>query len=87
MPTKRRNFGCYTPAATPNGVGAYLDAKAGDGAEYCDVLVHGISKKTGGWHPFDEVADFERHLDEIAARLWIKFLVGEEARKAYPKCR
>ena len=35
----------------------------------------------------ESLADFERHLDEIAARLWIKILVGEEARKAYPKCR
>ena len=33
------------------------------------------------------LADFERYLDEIAARPWFKIVVGEEARKAYPKCR
>lgn len=84
LPGKRRNFGYDTPAGTPEGVGAYLDSKFAAGAEYCDVMVHGVDKKTGAWHAFGDVAAFERHLDEIASRKWVKVVAGDEARKAYP---
>ena len=87
LPVSRRNFGYDTPAGTKDGVGAYLDAKAASGAEYCDVMVHGVGAKSGGWHPFRDVASYERHLDEIAARPWVKVVVGDEARKAYPQSR
>ena len=87
LPKARRNFGYDTPAGTPEGVGAYLDGKAAAGADYCDVMVHGIDKKTGAWHAFGDVAAFERHLDEIASRKWVKVVAGDEARKAYPPCR
>ena len=85
LSTRRRNFGCDTPAGTAQGVGAYLDAEVASGAECCDVLVHGVDPKYGGWRAFGDAAAFERHLDEIAARPWVKVVVGDEARKAYPK--
>ena len=85
LPVQRRNFGCDTPAGTVHGVGAYLDAEAAGGAEYCDILVHGIDRKSGGWRAFDDISSFECHLDEIAARPWVKIVVGDEARKAYPR--
>lgn len=86
LPKARRNFGYDTPAGTEEGVGAYLDAKAASGAEYCDVMVHGVGAKSPGWHPFRDVASYERHLDEIAARPWIRVVCGDEARKSYPPC-
>lgn len=86
LPKKRKNFGYDTPAGTEDGVGAYLDKRAAEGAEHCDVMVHGVGPKSGGWHPFRDVASFEKHLDEIAARPWVKVVVGDEARKAYPPC-
>ena len=85
LSTRRRNFGCDTPAGTAQGVGAYLDAEVASGAECCDVMVHGVDPKYGGWRAFGDAAAFERHLDEIAARPWVKVVVGDEARKAYPK--
>jgi peptidoglycan/xylan/chitin deacetylase (PgdA/CDA1 family) len=83
LPTKRRNFGCDTPAGTPAGVGAYLDGRAAAGETYGDVLVHGIDGKSGAWRAFGDVGSFERHLDEIASRRWVKVVVGDEARKAF----
>ena len=83
LPKNRRNFGYDTPAGTPAGVGAYLDGKAAAGATFCDVLVHGVDEKTGAWHAFRDVGSFERHLDEIASRKWVKVVVGDEARKAF----
>ena len=48
--------------------GRVLDAALAKNPKALDLLIHGITKATGGWGPFDDETDFANFLNAVAER-------------------
>lgn len=63
----RPNFGQDAEGASRRDVTKYLLGSYWSGLRHVDCMIHGIERKKGGWMPFEDIADFNRFLNEIAA--------------------
>lgn len=64
----RQNFGrVWGDGLSLRDVTSFMLSRFGCGERHVDLMIHGIDRAQGGWMPFEDVADFIRFLDEIAA--------------------
>lgn len=62
MDWHRNNFGLGTK---PGDVAKFVAERSAKGEKIVDLLVHGVNKNGGAWHPFDSPAHFEEFVKEV----------------------
>lgn len=63
----RLNFGEPIPPSSTQSLTHHIDNNFFRGSIHVDVMIHGISRATGGWRPFETVGAFKAFLDELKA--------------------
>lgn len=79
----RANFG---GAYRKGQITEFLERRKKTGWRHVDISVHGITKATGGWEPFDSIEEFIGFLDEIKAveaKGWVKVVPYSAAHRRY----
>lgn len=66
----RPNVGEYAPdGESYSDIGGFLRHCYYLGYPHLDIVAHGIVRAEGGWHPFEDAADFERFCRDIQAEV------------------
>lgn len=63
----RLNFGEPLPPSATKSISNHLKTAYYRGRQHVDIMIHGVSRETGGWRPFETTNDFRSFLDEVRA--------------------